>query len=109
MFVVRSVTVPEKLTGMPCNEVDTLPVPHATELSLVVLVTVTVTVPRPWQLSDCSVRPALAAVAATNAGSTTNGSARRRPISILLSLLTRPAGTIPTDRRQPSGGRLGFS
>jgi len=39
VFVVRSVNAPEKLTGMPWSEVEILPVPHATELSFVVLVT----------------------------------------------------------------------
>jgi hypothetical protein len=49
--VVRSVTVPEKLTGMPCNLFETVPTPQATEWSFVVVVTVTVIVPRAVQVS----------------------------------------------------------
>jgi len=45
MPVVRSVAVPEKLTGIPRSRGDdTLPVPQATEWSLLVVVTVTVRV-----------------------------------------------------------------
>jgi hypothetical protein len=46
VFVVRSVVVPEKLTGMPRSRgFDTLPVPQATEWSFFVVVTVTLRVP----------------------------------------------------------------
>src|SRR5512133_651056 len=53
MFAVRSVIVPEKLTGMPCSLLETVPTPQATEWSFVVVVTVTVMVPRPVQVSCC--------------------------------------------------------
>jgi hypothetical protein len=60
VFVVRSVTVPEKLTGIPCIDDETLPVPQATEWLLFVVVTVTVTVPRPpVQNRVCCSVPAL--------------------------------------------------
>jgi hypothetical protein len=53
------VVVPEKLTGMPCSDGETLPVPQATEWSLLVVVTVTVMVPSPVQVSCCCSLPAL--------------------------------------------------
>ena len=44
--VLRSMNVPEKLTGMPSSRgFDTLPVPQATEWSFYVVVTVTLRVP----------------------------------------------------------------
>jgi hypothetical protein len=39
VLVVRSVTVPEKLTGMPWSLDETVPTPQATEWSFVVVVT----------------------------------------------------------------------
>src|SRR6185437_2351467 len=73
--------VPVKLTGMPCIWLETLPVPHATEWSLVVLVTVTVSVPRLPQVSVICSLPALLTPAARSATTATKGSARRRRIS----------------------------
>jgi hypothetical protein len=79
--VVRLMKAPEKLTGIPCIDDETLPVPQATEWSLVVVVTVTVSGPNPVQVSVICSLPALLTPAARSTITATIGSARRRRIS----------------------------
>ena len=70
-----------KLTGIPCSDDETVPTPQATEWSFVVVVTVTVIVPKPVQVNVCCSLAALATAATTSATSATTESANKRRIS----------------------------
>src|SRR6266576_3897693 len=111
--VLRLMNAPEKLTGIPWSDDETLPVPQATEWSVFVVVTVTVMVPTPpLQVSVICSLPALLTPAARSATAATSGSARRRRISppfprtdttVVLAACARfgqgPAADLRTDYR----------